>query len=296
MIRSSHKRELGNEKQSAKVVGPRSFPDSNIQYESNMKTLGICGDSFMAATINGDGSREDIRDSEGKHFTEILAEKIGYDYFTLARGAASNTAIRLQIDEMIKQKVDLVIIGTTTPNRLEIPYIGKTFDTDLGVYNLDYRTEYYPDKSTLNPKFRHNMLTDTLTNIFYDPSPFHKKIFNDDCRGHVPQISQNQLDALGNYIDYLYDTDYKQMQDAWAIHSGIKALEENNIPFIVIWNIITPIGVDTSNDHRFIHFNHKLNPTTWELGHRRWHTTDEAQAIGAESWYTYLLDNGYLNN
>lgn len=258
-----------------------------------MKTLGICGDSFMAATINGDGNRADLKESEGKHFTEILAKKIGYDYFTLARGAASNTAIRLQIDEMIKQNVDLVIIGTTTPNRLEIPHLGKKFDSELGVYNLDYRTEYYPDKSTLNPRFKHNILTDTLTNIFHDPRPFFKKIVNDNCKGSVPLISPDQLDALGKHIDYLYDYGYKAMQDAWVIHSGIKALEENNIPFVAIWNINPPVGVNINN-YRFIQMSNKLNPCRWEPGHRRWHTTDEAQVIGAEIWYEYLLENGYL--
>ena len=68
-----------------------------------MPTLGVCGDSFMSATMNTE--REETWDSEGRHFTEILAKKIGYDYFTLARAACSNNAIRLQVDEMIKQKV-----------------------------------------------------------------------------------------------------------------------------------------------------------------------------------------------
>ena len=68
----------------------------------NTKTLGVCGCSWMAATKNG--TRPDILESEGKHFTEILAKRLGWNYFTLARSACSNTTIRLQIDESDKKQ------------------------------------------------------------------------------------------------------------------------------------------------------------------------------------------------
>lgn len=259
-----------------------------------MPTLGVCGDSFMAATLNGD--REDLKDSEGRHFTEILAKKIGYDYFTLARGACSNTAIRLQVDEMIKQKVDLVIIGTTSYDRLEIPHIGKKYNPELGVYNLDYRIEFYPDRSSLNPKFKHNLMTDTLTNIFHDPVPFIKKIFNSVFKHSVPNLTQEQLNALELYYDYLYEPSYKSVLDSYIILSAIKALEVNSIPFILIWNGSHCDNINFSGDNRIIMGKNLLRPGNWGTGHRRWHTTDIAQEKGAELWYNYLMKNGFLKN
>ena len=200
-----------------------------------MPVLGVCGDSYMAATIN-DSTRSDLKDSEGKHFTELLAKKIGYKYFTLARGACSNTAIRLQITEMVKQKVDLVIIGLTSENRLEIPHIGKNYDSNLGVYNLDYQTKYYPDRSTLNTRFVHNLVTETLTNIFYTEQLSLQRFFNKATENHRANLSEKQIIALEYYLDYLYNSDYKKQIDSWVIHSGIKLLQDEKINFIIIQN------------------------------------------------------------
>jgi len=47
-----------------------------------MPILGIAGDSFYAATQDIAG-RSDCEGSHGKHFTEVLAKKLGYDLFTL---------------------------------------------------------------------------------------------------------------------------------------------------------------------------------------------------------------------
>lgn len=258
-----------------------------------MPILGVCGDSFMSATLNTDHAP--CQESEGKHFTEILAKKINYDYFTLARGACSNFAIRLQISEMIKQKVDLIIVGTTTSNRVEIPNIGKKFDQELGVYNLDYRTEYYPDRSTLNTNFKHHIISDTLTNIFTDTRPLFKKIFNLKQTNFLPPISQDQIYALQGYLNYLFDDNYKNIIDTFIIQSGIKSLEDSKIPYIVILMGLNSNTLYTNlfstNDYRFIVESSPLNPYSWGTGDRRWHTSDLAQKQGADLWYDYLIEN-----
>lgn len=263
-----------------------------------MPVLGVCGDSFMAATINLD-YRWDCINSEGKHFTEILAKKIGYDYFTLARGACSNTAIRLQIDEMVKQKVDLVIIGCTSATRLEFPNIGKKYDVKLGVYNLDYTTEFYPDKSTKNSNFKHNIVTETITNIFDDYRPFVKKLFNKDCEMSHPKINSEQLKALEYYIDYIIDVDYKSIMDGWAIHSGVKLLEDNNINFILIKNGLgfSLPEFEKFTGSRFIETQSELDPRFYPVeGQRRWHNTDEVQEKLADLWYNYLVNNNFVRS
>lgn len=259
-----------------------------------MPVLGVCGDSYMAATINKD--RSDTKDSEGKHFTEILAKRIGYDYFTLARGACSNTAIRAQITEMVKEKVDLVIIGFTSFNRLEIPKTGKTYDDNIGVYNLDYRTEYYPDRSTLNPKFKHNLISETLTNIFTNDKPLFARLFNVNTVNCYPLISQSTIIALEYYIDHLYDEKYKAQLDRWIIHSGIKLLQDHNINFVIINSgLYYDIEFENFQGARFIPSCTPMDPKYYPTeGQRRWHTSDESQEKLAELWYNHLINNNLI--
>lgn len=260
-----------------------------------MPKLGVCGDSYMAATIN-DSNRSDLIDSEGRHFTELLAKKIEYEYFTLARGACSNTAIRLQITEMVKQKVDLVIVGFTSENRLEIPHIGKNYDINLGVYNLDYQTKHYPDRSTLNPHFAHNVVTETLTNIFYTEASSLQRLLNKYTENHRANLSEKQIIALEFYLDYLYNSEYKKQLDSWVMHSGIKLLQDENINFVVIQNgLWTYPEYKNFVGNRFVTAHSNLNPQGYPVGGtRRWHNTDETQEILANLWYDYLIENKFV--
>ena len=82
------------------------------------KILGICGDSFMASISKDDNNLEN---GHGKHFTDILKERLGCEIITYAKGGVSNQCIRLQIDEIIKHNPHHIIIGTTSPDRIEIP-------------------------------------------------------------------------------------------------------------------------------------------------------------------------------
>jgi len=81
------------------------------------KTLGVCGDSFMATKNYEEG----VDNGHGKHFTEILAKKLDCDLITYARGGCSNQAIRLQIDEIIKllNKLNFFLFKTVSKDILD---------------------------------------------------------------------------------------------------------------------------------------------------------------------------------
>jgi len=252
-----------------------------------MATLGVCGDSFMSAYINT--TRDDCIDVEGKHFTEILAKKLNYNYFTLARSGCSNMAIRLQVDEIIANKPDLCIINTTSPNRLEIPHIGKQFDKNKGVYNLDYNPKLYPEVSAQNPKFCNNTISDTLTNIFHDDRPFIKKILQPIDNSKV--LNNEQLLALEYYIDYLFDLEHKAILDSYIMQSAVLALEENKINYFIIWTLHDFLN----NNNRIIDYHSNLNPNLKTSNtRRRFHTTDSAQVELADNWYKFLTENNYV--
>ncbi|MGA1379885.1 MAG: hypothetical protein ACO3Z2_08050, partial [Chitinophagaceae bacterium] len=183
-----------------------------------MPILGVCGDSYLAATQDLP-HRIDCRGSGGKHFTELLAKKLGYDYYTMARGACSNTAIRLQIDDMINNKCDFVIIGTTWPSRLEYYLNEDKFNYSMGIYNINY--SYHPDISSLNKKFDENASTisETIINVLDGSGP---------CKDEA------QKESLKNYLVHIYHDSIKTLQDAWIIANGITELENAKIPFLIL--------------------------------------------------------------
>jgi hypothetical protein len=81
--------------------------------------------------------------------------------------------------------------------------------------------------------------------------------------------------------------------DSFILHSGYKALEDSNIPFVMIFfdRYVSINGFSIENNYRIIKNGDKLNPWTWDQTNttRRWHTSDEAQVKGAEMWYDYFL-------
>lgn len=252
------------------------------------RILGVCGDSYMAATINGD--RSDLYDSEGRHFTEILAKKIGYEYFTLARNACTNSCIRFQIDEMIKQKVDFVLVGTTRADRLDYPakYNDSAFDQNLGIYNYVYET--HPDKSAQNQKFIHNnMFSETLGSILSDEYGYK------DVRDTI------QRSSIRNYFTDIFDYRFREIQDSWIISDGLRELQEAKIPYIAfVHEYMTHVSYFNKKDNRHLiqnisGYNHLIpfcyhpNNTT-----RRYHTTDDDQIKIAEFIFGYLAENNLI--
>lgn len=251
-----------------------------------MKILGVCGDSFMAATTNtwGNQFRPDLDGSEGKHFTEILARRFGYEYFTLARGACSNTAISLQVDEMINRNVDFVLLNTTSPNRIEVPL--KEFHSHLGVYNIDYCS--YPDQSGQKNRdlFCHdNVLSETVSNLTYDgPTPYP-----------LP-FSDAKREALKYYLAELYDEQVRYYQDSAIIGYSLRKLEDARIPYIIFSTI--PVGRHgsrvPSKNGELDHLVPMSDLYGKDLTTRRWHTSDESQQKLADLVYQHIVSNNLL--
>ena len=176
----------------------------------------------MSATQNL--NRLDCVDSAGKHFTEIVAKRLNYSYATLARGALSNSAIRLQVDEMIHRRVDFVIFGSVPENRLEIP-TNSGFDPGLGVYNINYSRT--PDLSALDPGFvRDNIESDTLNNFFDE--------YGNRNKSYLENLTDDHFDAVKHYTAYLFDPQFRQLQDLWIIESTVLAIRYANIPYLFL--------------------------------------------------------------
>lgn len=261
------------------------------------KVLGVCGDSFMAATYSK-FERQDITDSEGKHFTEILSKKINYDYFTLARGACSVTAIGLQVEEMIKRKVDFVIFSDTSAPRIEIPNFSVQSNTFVDIYSIDYTQ--YPDLSaknfTENKKPRY--ISETINNMLDEQGKLRKDFYYRHC------ISENQTEAIRYYVGELLCQDLKNKQNAWIIEALVSQLKFHKIPYLYLNNCYTLNHsrlLSNSQNKRFCskqeciphQYHNDLRPDLGGPG-RRWHTGDKAQEIIAEEVHNYILENNLL--
>ena len=227
-----------------------------------MPILGVCGDSYWGATINDGRDRpiDYLVDSEGKHFTELLAKAINYDYFTLARAGCSNSVIRLQIEAMIDKKVDFVIFGNTTENRIELPI--TTFHRSLGIQNISY--ERYPNQSKKHITKKSTTISENLLTLE---------------QGHA-DINEFQQESIKHYLKDLFDFEYKRHQDSWILASGVQALKDAKIPYLFLpgWDWINRERYFSKPDIR-ISFDRELHPQSYDRqpNNRLWHTSDESQ-------------------
>lgn len=257
-----------------------------------MPILGVCGDSFLAATQDHE-QRVDLKGSPGKHFTELMSKHLGYDYFTLARGACSNTAIRLQIDEMIERKVDFVIVGTTSQNRIEYPMENRLVDFRKGIYNIIY--DQHPDQSSLNSNFTNpHIVSETINNTL---------------SGYGQVRDAEQLESLKRYFMDIYHDDIRKLQDGWIISDGVRALREAKIPYVILLvQGLLNLGITTFDnpDNRIVWDKIKhaqclpyiYGPYDEETGtstFRRWHVSDKNQVAIAEHLCNYIQTYNLLN-
>jgi hypothetical protein len=263
------------------------------------KKLAICGDSFMAAV-------DDTQVGHGEHFTEILAKKLDMDLFTLARGACGNNVIRLQIDEVIKESPDLVIIGTTTVDRIEIPVtsnglnindtVFSTYDRSKGILNFDYST--LPDISKYFKNFtvdKIKLISLTMSSYVFD-AVTRNSILRQN-RFYIKNITDEKINAMIQYYLHCYDYGWKQQLDTWIITDGLQRLMDNNINFYII-----PIGLSFDEYHmkkfkkNIIDITGSLNP--WNHNSHdtlcRFHTTITDQYKLADSWEEKILNDAFL--
>jgi hypothetical protein len=256
------------------------------------KILGICGDSFMASDL------PDTKDGAyGKHFSEILSKMLDCDVVTFARRGISNFGIRLQMDEIVKYNPHHVIIGTTTPDRFEIPvdnlsvihpwdkWSNTKFNPSNGIYNVVY--DGYGNQSQNNTGFKNIIPT------IYCQGLTGALISEDENIWITPKetLNKEMSNAVRQYFQYIYDMQLKLQQDTWIISEGTHMLMSKNIDF----SLITP-QIDgnyfTHCKDKIIENHHILNPWThYELdksSKNSFHVSDERSVTLAELWFEKL--------
>lgn len=197
-----------------------------------MKKLIVCGDSFAAPsntmpnTVHG----------------EILAKKLGWDVQVLARQGCSNGGVRIQIDEVIRQRPDFAIIAPTFHDRMEIPasnapYVPKEneekgWNNDLQQHlQADHSNGYDPAAGIDNVNYGDNnyrMICETIFSLVENyPHPYRSSKIGKDAQA-----------AMKQYVNFLYDSQWKLQQDRWIIRDGVMQVFYAGIPFLLVANTI----------------------------------------------------------
>lgn len=261
-----------------------------------MKKLAVCGDSFFSPISY---NPNDLDNGYDKHFTEILAKKLGWELINFARGGCSNQTIRLQIDEVIKYKPDFVIVGTTSPDRFEFPinyvsinsYDDKRssevvelgYQEDLGLSNIDYID--YPDKSAEHKNFKQvkpTLFSDTLNNIFFSRQS-----------GYNEYLKKDEIKILEKWYDRFYDFSWKTQTDTWIISDGLRKLEQYKIDFSCVTSFLFEKQLYSFNG-KILNAYSPLNPNNYvsidENVPYRFHTTLKNQELLAELWVNHIIE------
>ena len=211
-------------------------------------------------------ARQDYPD---QHFTQWLARHYDVKYKTFARGAASNTLIRYQVDQLIEDRVDFIFWSSTLADRIEIK-AEKVQGHPPNLFDFDYQG--LEDVSSLDSRFKEHpsIISNSLTNLLQ----------HDD-----PKVVKN----IKGFFVKNYDWRSKADQDAWIIHSTWVTLVRSGIPFVFIpapdLQIKPKLNDLLPMDAKNIIDDYPLSPYTWEQTEvTPYHTTKLAQENGYGDW------------
>jgi hypothetical protein len=188
----------------------------------------------------------------GTSWSEVLADRLGWDLVNLARQGCSNGGIRIQIEEIRRQRPDFAIVTPTFWDRMEIPAAAAPFaakDTTGGV-NLQLHLQNRDITNGYDPKAG-------IDNVNYGNNPYRmicETIFSLADNGphayRSTTISRQAQQAVKYYIDSLYDSNWKKQQDEWIIREGVMQLFLDGIDFIVSPVLLWPFDQHNQSQWR----------------------------------------------
>lgn len=182
----------------------------------------------------------------GTSWSERLAVKLGnWELVNLARQGCSNGGIRIQIDEIRRQRPDWAVIAPTFWDRMEIPANSALYDWSLP----PSAGENPPLERHLQDRNRGNgyRREDGIRNVNYGTQPSNmicETIFtlaeNFDHPYRMARISRQAQTGIRHWIDSIYDNAWKKQCDEWIIREGVLMMYLDGIKFFVLPNLLWP--------------------------------------------------------
>lgn len=182
-------------------------------------------------------------------WSEILADRLGWELVNLARQGCSNGGIRIQIEEIRRQRPDYAIIVPTSWDRIEIPASAAPYDwtqpqghwappLETHLRNKNFNNGYDRRDGINNVNYgnnNYNMICETIFSLAHNyPSQWRS--------GHIDRQTQT---AIKYWIDSMYDANWKQQQDEWIIAEGVFRMWLDDLKFLITSGML---WVDTTND------------------------------------------------
>lgn len=198
-----------------------------------MKKLMIAGCSFSAVSDTHPNTA----------WSEKLADRLGWQLVNLARQGCSNGGVRIQIEEIRRQRPDFAIVTPTFWDRMEIPTRGSQPQDHSGLdlqQHLQDRHSgrgYDPAAGIDNINYGHNdyrMICETIFSL----------ADNNEHRYRRERLDRTTHAAIKYYVDCLYDSNWKKQQDEWIVREGILMMYLDGIDFLVVPPLLWPFDPD----------------------------------------------------
>jgi len=199
------------------------------------KHLMIAGCSFSAPS----------KTLPGTSWSEVMADQLGWRLTNLARQGCSNGGVRIQIDEILRQRPDFAIVSGTFWDRMEIPARAAPYvapKNENKGWNSDLQ-QHLQDRTIKNGYDR----ADGINNVNYGDNNYNmicETIFslaeNYDHPYRSTKIDKHTQQGIKSFIDTIYDSEWKKQQDEWIIREGVLQLYLNGIKFLFLPNLLWP--------------------------------------------------------
>jgi hypothetical protein len=199
----------------------------------NKKTLAVCGPSWFASS----------KHMPGQSWPEQFCKNYNWNLISLAIGGCTNFAIALQIDQAIKLKVDFIVVGSATWDRIDIPIqqtATRSYEKIKELFTHDYWTSNQPYsylKKLGLSNIQHNKNDLSSDNSWVLPTPtIHSNSLNTLAfKSYLGSkiLTRTQSQAVKDYTAELYDSGLRYQIDCWIISDACRRLIDSRIPFLL---------------------------------------------------------------
>jgi len=180
----------------------------------------------------------------GTSWSERMAAELGWELTNLAREGCSNGGIRVQIDEIIRQRPDFAVITPTFWDRMELPVSSAVYDWSKKSQGWNSWLQQHLQNRNLKNGYDRN---DGIDNVNYGHNNYNmicETIFslaeNINNRYRHGSLAPDTQSAIKQYIDHIYDNHWKKQQDEWIIKEGIFELYHSGIKFLLVPVLLWP--------------------------------------------------------
>lgn len=177
-------------------------------------------------------------------WSEILAQRLGWRLTNLARQGCSNGGVRIQMQEILRQRPDFAIVTPTFWDRMEVPARAAPFDWSRSRDGWAPDIQSHLQDRTIKNGYRRE---DGIDNVNYGTNNYNmicETIFTLAENYSHPYrsglIDRQTQTAVKHYIDGIYDSEWKKQQDEWIIKEGIFEMYHAGIAFLFVPVLLWP--------------------------------------------------------